>query len=382
MVLELALFAGIKIYAVGDANQSIYGFNGGYPEFLKELTDYDDIHKIELTSNYRSSQHIIDASLETLNLKQPAPHYVAEKLKDDVADFLFITCEEEMDQQYDIVAEKVIPNLVAKGVSLNEIGIIVASNTQAQEMAQFLQKKNISFFIVNWNFENSAVAVWLQDCARCCSDKGKQSFDDLFRFWRKLINDHNDPRKEWATIRLKSHLYTILNASKEYKDCFSWLEYVTNELKIESALANSEVYPNETDNIHRLLKEARLHNLKNATIKRFANLGFPENEVTVTTRHSSKGLEFEVVILLGLENGHFPHYNNLKNSIALAEDQRLCYVCVSRAKKTCIILRSKFYTKATKWGVKRYPYDASIFWVNLHNKFSTTQNTFTYQTYK
>jgi DNA helicase-2/ATP-dependent DNA helicase PcrA len=176
MVLELALFAGIKIYAVGDANQSIYGFNGGYPEFLRELTNYDDIDSIELTANYRSSQHIIDASLETLSLVSPAPSYVAEKLKNDVADFLFITCQEEIDQQYEIVADKVIPNLVAKGVSLNEIGIILGSNTQTQEMAQYLQKKNISFFIVNWNFENSAVAVWLQDCARWCSDKSKQSF--------------------------------------------------------------------------------------------------------------------------------------------------------------------------------------------------------------
>ncbi len=381
MVLELALFAGIKIYAVGDANQSIYGFNGGYPEFLKELTDYDDINTIELTSNYRSSQHIIDASLEALSLEPPAPPYVAEKLKNDVADFLFITCEEEMDQQYEIVADKLIPNLVAKSVSLNEIGIIVRSNTQAQEMAQFLKKKHISFFIVNWNFENSAVAVWLQDCARWCCNKEKQSFDDLFRFWRKLITDHHDPRKEWEMIRLKSQLYTILNTSNKYKNCFSWLEYVTGELNIESTLANSEIYPNETDNIHKLLQEARLHNLKNANIQRFAHLGFPENEVTITTRHSSKGLEFEAVILLGMEDGHFPHYYNLNNPSALAEDQRLCYVCISRAKKTCILLRSKFYTKATKWGMKRFPYDSSRFWINLHRRFGTGQNTFTNSTY-
>lgn len=382
MVLELALFAGIKIYAVGDANQSIYGFNGGYPEFLRELTNYDDIDTIELTSNYRSSQHIIDASLETLSLGTPAPPYVAEKLKNDVADFLFITCEEEMDQQYEIVAEKVIPNLVAKGVSLNEIGIIVGANTQAQEMAQFLQKKHISFFIVNWNFENSAVAVWLQDCARWCSDKGKQSFDNLFRFWKKLINDHNDPRKEWETIRLKSQLYTILNASKEYKDCFSWLKYVTDELNIESTLINSEVYPNETDNIHRLLKEARFHNLKNATVQRFANLGFPENEVTVTTRHSSKGLEFEVVILLGMEEERFPHFTHLGNPIAIAEDQRLCYVSISRAKRSCILLRSGIYNIPTRRGdIWRKPFAPSRFWIGLHNRFGTKENTFTAQSY-
>ncbi|WP_410492905.1 3'-5' exonuclease [Chryseobacterium sp. 5_R23647] len=46
----------------------------------------------------------------------------------------------------------------------------------------------------------------------------------------------------------------------------------------------------------------------------------PENQVTITTRHSSKGLEFEAVILLGMEEGNFPHYTHLDNPIALAED--------------------------------------------------------------
>jgi len=381
MVLELALYAEIKIYVVGDANQSIYGFNGGYPEFLRELTGYDDINTIELISNYRSSQHIIDASLEALNPELPAPPYIAEKLKNDVADFLFITCEEEMDQQYEIVADKIIPSLVAKGVSLNEIGIIVGSNVQTQEVAQALQKKNISFFIVNWNFENSAVVVWLQDCARWCSDKSKQSFDDLFRFWRKLINDHNDPRKEWEIIRLKSQLYITLNTSKECKDCFGWLEYVKGELNIENTLTNSEIYPNETKNIQKLSQEAKLHNLKNASIQRFANLGFPENEVTITTRHSSKGLEFDAVILLGMEEDRFPSFFHRNNPIALAEDQRLCYVCVSRAKRTCILLRSKFYTLQTRRGPWRKEFAASRFWNNLHNKFGNAQNTYTSQTY-
>ncbi|GAB3522277.1 DEAD/DEAH box helicase [Emticicia fontis] len=381
MVLDLALFAGMKIYAVGDANQSIYGFNGGYPEFLRELTDYDEITTIELTSNYRSSQPIIDASLETLSLEPPAPSYVAEKLKNDVADFLFITCEEEMDPQYEIVADKLIPNLIAKGVSLNEIGIIVGSNAQAQEMAQFLQKEYISFFIVNWNFENSAVAVWLQDCARWCCEKGKQSFDDLFKFWKKLINDHNDPRKEWENIRIKSQFYIILYTSKGFKNCFMWLEYVINELNIKTILNNSEIYPNEIGNLDKLLQEAKLKNLKTADIRRFANLGFPENEVTITTRHSSKGLEFEVVILLGMEDNHFPNYYRLNNPIALAEDQRLCYVCVSRAKKTCILLRSNFFTIETKKGPWRREFTASRFWVNLHNKFGNVLNTFTNKTY-
>lgn len=382
MVLELALFAAIKIYVVGDANQAIYGFNGGYPDFLRELTGYDDINTIELTSNYRSSQHIIDASLVALKPAPPYPKYISERLKNDVADFLFITCEKEMKQQYEIVTDKIIPNIIAKGVPLNEIGIIVGSNKQTLEMAQFLQKNNIPYFIVNWNFENSAVVVWLQDCARWSSDRSNQSFDDLFEFWRKLINEHNDPRKEWENIKLKSQFYTILKTSRICENCFNWLEYVINNLGIKSILSNSDIYPNETANLDNLLKEAKLLNLKNASILRFANLGFPENEVTITTRHSSKGLEFQVVLLLGMEEEHFPHFYTLKNPIALEEDQRLCYVCISRAKKTCILLRSKIFEIEKKDGsIWRKSYAPSRYWIGLHNQFGNAQNTFTQQTY-
>ncbi len=183
-------------------------------------------------------------------------------------------------------------------------------------------------------------------------------------------------------IRLKSQLYTILNTSRECKDCFSWLEYVTHELNIENTLTNSEIYPNETKNIHKLMQEARLHNLKNATIRRFANLGFPENEVTITTRHSSKGLEFDVVILLGMEEEKFPHFTHLNNPTAIAEDQRLCYVCVSRAKRSCILLRSGINNILTHKGdIWRKPFKPSKFWVNLHTKFGNAQNIFTNKTY-
>ena len=378
MVLELVLNADIKLYAVGDVNQSIYGFNGGYPEFLKELTtDFDDINTVRLAANYRSSQHIIDASIEALQPTPPYPTYTAEKRKDDVADFTFITCKEEMEEQYNVVSKKVIPNLLAKGIPRNEIGIITSSNLQIQQLATFLQAENIPFFIVNWRFQNSAVVVWLQECAIWCGDRESQSFNELFRFWNRLLNNHSDPRKNLELIQLKTILYTTLTNSIYCKNTFEWISVIVAELGLNKILVDSEIYPNEVENIKELLEEAKLHNLKNASIKRFANLGFPENEVTITTRHSSKGLEFEAVILLGMEEEHFPSFYHLDNPAALAEDQRLCYVCISRAKSSCLLLRSEVFTIPTRRGPWRKQFTASRYWVSLHNRFGNNGNTFT-----
>jgi DNA helicase-2/ATP-dependent DNA helicase PcrA len=382
MVLELVFYAGIKLYAVGDTNQSIYGFNGGYPDFLLELTDNDNLKTIELVSNYRSSQHIIDASIEALKPVPPYPKYVAGKRKDDIADFTFISCDNGMEPQYEVIAKKIIPNLLAREIALNEIGIIASSNSQIQHMAIFMKQEEIPFFIVKWSFENSEVVVWLQDCAQWCIDKETQSFEKLFIFWRNLINIHNDSRKNNVDIYLKTIFHKVLTNSLESNDCYEWLRHITDELKLRDTLINSEIYPNEIDNLDKLLSEAKLRNLKDSKIKRFANLGSPENEVTITTRHSSKGLEFEVVILLGMEEGNFPYYLNLNDEIALSEDQRLCYVCISRAKKACILLRSESFTKQTRWGEKTFSYPPSRFWVSLHEKFGNDQNTFTQNNYE
>ena len=382
MVLELVFNAGIKLYAVGDANQSIYGFNGGYPDFLLELALNDNIKTIELSSNYRSSQHIIDASIEALQPTPPYPKYIAGKRKDDIADFTFITCEEEMEPQYEVVAQKVIHNLVAKNIPLNEIGIIASSNTQIHQMANYMQKEDIPFFIINWSFENSAVVVWLQDCALWCTNKDAQSFEELFKFWKNLINKHNDFRKNWENIRLKTVFHKVLIESRTFANCYDWLTNIIVSLKLKDTLVDSEIYPNEVGNLDELLKEAKLRNLKNASVGRFANLGFPEDQITITTRHSSKGLEFEAVILLGMEEERFPHFSHLNNPIALAEDQRLCYVCISRAKKSCILLRSEIYNIPTRRGnIWRKEFATSRFWVSLYNKFGNEQNTFTKNTY-
>ena len=90
-------------------------------------------------------------------------------------------------------------------------------------------------------------------------------------------------------------------------------------------------------------------------------LGIPENQVILTTRHSSKGLEFDVVILTGMEKDSFPsYYDNTPRK--LEEARRLCFVSVSRARKACILIRSKnLQGKYGRWFSK----EPSPFWVAL-----------------
>lgn len=140
-----------------------------------------------------------------------------------------------------------------------------------------------------------------------------------------------------------------LTASKDYADnLLEWLSYLDKEIGIIPIFTASNRYPDEVSNFDKLLETVRSHDTQ-LTITFLTRLGIPENQVVLTTRHSSKGLEFDIVILLGMEKDSFPSfYDNTPRK--LAEARRLCFVSVSRARKACILIRSKFCKINTENG--------------------------------
>jgi DNA helicase-2/ATP-dependent DNA helicase PcrA len=83
-----------------------------------------------------------------------------------------------------------------------------------------------------------------------------------------------------------------------------------------------------------------------------------QNRVTLMTLHSSKGLEFPVVCLVGMEQGLFPSYRSLDDPSSLEEERRLCYVGLTRAKEKLFLFHA---SERRMWGGMREPAIASIF---------------------
>ena len=75
------------------------------------------------------------------------------------------------------------------------------------------------------------------------------------------------------------------------------------------------------------------------------------NKVSLMTIHSVKGLEYDIVFVLGLEEGIFPHLNSLMSASETEEERRLCYVAITRAKEKLYLINARRRTLFGKDGV-------------------------------
>jgi ATP-dependent exoDNAse (exonuclease V) beta subunit len=100
------------------------------------------------------------------------------------------------------------------------------------------------------------------------------------------------------------------------------------------------------------------------------NMDEGNNRVSLMTLHSSKGLEFPVVFLVGLEQGLFPNFRSLEDPAATEEERRLCYVGITRAKERLFIS----YARERRLYGHREPASPSLFLGELPTDYVTTNS--------
>lgn len=369
MVLTLIDNTNIKFFAVGDPDQSIYGFQGAVPDYLCELAERPDVQKIVLRNNYRSNQDIIDGSELVLDQQRG---YIAKTRKSENAVYEFIEVNDGLEEQIQYFLKKIVPRLVEAQIPYDEIAVLVGNNVECNNIAVGCQKENIPYYIVKHDFNRSDFIKWVESCASWIEGNEDVLFSEIGDFWISLISGN---RSQYMTtdenLIIRERLYKVLMQSKIYeKSLIEWFVFLRDELRFDYYLDHNVFFQNEKENIDNLMKEMSSTEYSEYGIDKFCKIGKPENQIIISTRHSSKGLEFEAVIMMGMEEDHFPNYYAKNNDRLLEETNRLCFVCVSRAKRICILMRSNYYTIKKKdgelWKKRYYP---SRYWTQLYTKY-------------
>lgn len=374
MIISLFTTTDIKIFAVGDPDQSIYSFSGAIPDYLMELYDREDTISVELKNNYRSNQDIIDGSELVLNLPR---HYQAKTRENERAEYRFISCNKGLEDQFDYFVKRIIPECAEKSIPLEEIAVLLPCNNNCQELALKCAENSIPYYISRHNFDRTDFVKWLETCSVWINNKEHTSFDDIFLYWENLVLQHQVTKfkSENDRLTMKYQFLSVLQESIKFKTKLSdWIGFIIAKLNIRELLFNSEILPDELENIEKLLKEVEDENYSDYDTNKFSKIGKPDNQITISTRHSSKGLEFEVIIMMGMEEGHFPGWWTRDKPDELNESNRICFVCVSRAKRVCILMHSNYYDEYDyRYGdtiCKKY--NPSRYLLDLKRKYNTS----------
>jgi ATP-dependent DNA helicase Rep/DNA helicase-2/ATP-dependent DNA helicase PcrA len=332
MVLAL-IKAGVRIVAVGDPDQSIYGFTGAKPGLLRTLETYPTVIALRLKLNYRCADQIIAASRALL----PDP---AEFKSHDGRQGTIVIYQLECDVrgQADYALGKIVPALLAenKNWKLGDIAVLYRSFNEGEASAAAADDLELKYFRLDNGspIKRSRLTEWLTDCAKWCSSgwqSGAVSLGDLLRDWRTI---RRSLTREADMLAARARLISCLFAHRDGSiPLHKWLLAI-GSAAVDELLAEEPGLGDESDTFQDLLNASKKGGVLGAyTVEIFGNQGKSPDQINLMTLHSSKGLEFQAVIMIGLEEGEIPSkYAHTEEE--QQEAARLFYVGVTRAKSS------------------------------------------------
>ena len=360
-----------NICVVGDLDQSIYGFRGAnFRNILNFEKDYPDAKVIPLEENYRSTGNILNVANDIIKHNKQRKEKNLWTKNDSGPKIRYHRAYDEKDEANYVMEE--IKKLIISGEEKSNIAVLYRTNAQSRNMEEALLRENIPYKVVgSFYFYN------------------RKEIKDLISYLKLIYNSNDDvslmrvinvPKRQIGPKTIENlatksvdkgvSLYEAIDSGKEleFKKLIEKLKKESENISltelVELILVESGMR-RELEDSKTIDAEIRLENLeefKSITKNFEENNGVISLEeflleislvsdmeehknnndvVTLMTIHSAKGLEFDHVFIIGLEEGLFPHSNCLDSPDEIEEERRLCYVAVTRAKKTLTLVNTR-----------------------------------------
>ncbi|HON18652.1 MAG TPA: 3'-5' exonuclease [Salinivirgaceae bacterium] len=370
-----------NICVVGDDAQSIYAFRGARIEnILNFKNDYPDLQVVKLEQNYRSTQTIVNAANSIIaNNQKQLPKTVFSK-NEAGEPLRVIKAQTDIDEALKII--NLIENdLIKYQLSYNQITILYRNNSQSRLFEEVLRRKNIPYYIHGATafYQRKEIKDALAYFKLVVNPDDDQSFLRVINYPTRGIGDTTINKIQEVAVQysvsiwkiIHSNIFNTLGLQKKaieqiQKFCSMIMEFKSAEtdndaynlaLKIlrQSGMLDELESDKTNEGIGRMQNVEELLNgmldfttqyfSENQTIGRLsvyledvslltdADRDKSSDSVNLMTVHASKGLEFDDVFIVGLEEGLFPSALSLMGEDSIEEERRLFYVALTRAKK-------------------------------------------------
>ena len=333
LVLLLCFGGGIRLFAGGDADQSIYGFTGANPELLESLTRRGDVRTIRLRFNYRSGRRSVRASLGALGEERD----YREVAGAPEVELTFWAVPLGLDMQAQAVAATVIPKLVEKGIALDEVAVLYRAAYLGDKIALALKRAGIPYVRTDGNAivrRSSRLARLIEDCARWVEGGWRNAeprFGRLLDQGVALVFGRHATEEEEQ--RLSDRLMGFLQATIGFDgSTHEWLQRFDHEL-LAGWRTTSRNAEQEWDVCREMITNTDPAADLDIPLPHFAGRVEGTGRVSLSTLHSAKGREFDAVVMYGVNAGDFPSDRDKRSATGLREARRLFYVGVTRPRK-------------------------------------------------
>jgi len=368
------------VFVVGDDDQSIYGFRGAD---INNILDFEDdfpnskVYKLE--RNYRSTKRILEVAstvVKNNRLRKGKTLWTKQEEGEKITLFSALTEKEE--------AVKLIKLLKKELEKYNKKDILIAYRTNAQSRAiedallkeeipyvivggvKFYQRKEIKDilsyvkFIVNKKDTVSFFRI-LNTPRRGIGKitrekiemKAKEENISLWEAACKLagqeqpIEDFVNLIKSLEDIKSIDELIVAIVEKTGYVDILKEMDTIESESRIENIQELLSAAYEFTENSEKYSPEEYLTEVG---LRTDIDSWSRTDSVNLMTLHNTKGLEFDIVFIVGIGEGLLPHYRSIKEGNT-EEERRLFYVGITRARKKLFL--SYFLTHGAGWGSPR-----------------------------
>ncbi len=394
-----------NICVVGDDDQSIYAFRGAdITNILNFEKIYPNTKVVKLEQNYRSTTKILDLAnrviKENTNRKDKTMWS-----SDESGNKPILWATQDTKHEATVIVDEIL-KLQAAGEHLSSMAILYRSNNQIPPIEDELIFSQIPYDIIGGQklYEKKEIKDLIAYLSVIFNSKDEISLRRILNVphrgigtttLKNLIEESKNTNTPLFNI-IKNHTFDsdskskaftfFINTIEKFKDTFKsaglenglnslldeigYYEYVAKSYdsvkavdrkksEIKNFLATAGKFEEnfkEKANIKSFLEKIMLADSQDNNRNNRDDDG-RVNQVTLMTLHSSKGLEYDNVFLLGLEEDKLPHSKVIKNGEDVGEERRLCYVGMTRARKKLYMT----YTKEFERSNKKYPKHKSRF---------------------
>lgn len=330
IVLKLVESGG-RVLAVGDPDQSIYGFTGAQPWLLAELSQRPDFERVVLRFNYRSAGTLVKAAEAMLG------HRGRYEAKSPEAGLLeAYKCDRGLAHQATEICQTIIPAVLAREPERQAgdiavlyvdkyIGDVIARTADAERLPYQRSDRGAPY-------PKTPLTMWLERCATWCVGGWREAdprLADIIYDWQSFGPPDSPPdtRQQRALL-----LVDFLMQSRFNTPLHDWLTRF-DAACIHNGIDWEGFHADERTAFDRLEAAVRPGGaLEQMSLERFATRRGAPDRVHLMTLHGAKGLEFDVVIMMGMDQGILPSYRD-KSDDQIDEARRKFYVGFTRAKR-------------------------------------------------